>query len=71
MSTGWSVVYGTEQLPLTSTEELLNAPSTFQHVDGDGVVPVASSSAGAQVPPCFRVTSNEMAACICALQMLV
>ena len=47
MATGWSVVYGTEALPLTSTKELLNAPSTFQHVDGDGVVPVASSAAGA------------------------
>jgi len=47
MATGWSVVYGTEALPLTSTKELLNAPSTFQHVNGDGVVPVASSAAGA------------------------
>ena len=47
MATGWSVVYGTESLPLTSTKELLNAPSTFQHVNGDGVVPVASSAAGA------------------------
>ncbi len=55
MATGWSVVYGTESLPLTSTKELLNAPSTFQHVNGDGVVPVASSAAGA---PCQLLTES-------------
>ena len=63
MATGWSVVYGTEALPLASTKELLNAPSTFQHVDGDGVVPVASSAAGAtrQLSSCqtFRLDAKS------------
>ena len=46
MQTPFSVMYGTEQLPVLSVNELAGAVSTYDYVNGDGVVPAVSAAAG-------------------------
>lgn len=46
MATPFSVTYGTEILPVSSAAELAGAASTFDYVNGDGVVPSISAAAG-------------------------
>lgn len=46
MATPFSVMYGSEQLPVSSAAELASAVSSFDYVNGDGVVPSVSAAAG-------------------------
>lgn len=61
MATPFSVTYGTELLPVSSAAELAGAASTFDYVNGDGVVPSISAAAGMNVlrpvsQPCPRLS---------------
>ena len=73
MATPFSVTYGTEILPVSSAAELAGAASTFDYVNGDGVVPSISAAAGENTgrPVSQPLPKQSLAALYFCLRMCI